>query len=192
MLYLTAVRHGETEWNRVGRLQGWLDSPLTPAGVAQAEGIAASLRGETFDALVSSDLGRALRSAEIMGGALGLPVAATYEEFREGNFGVLSGQLRAELGEFHPAYFRADGSRIAEDVRAVEGAESQRDIAARIARGLRLLCERYDGQRVLLSTHAGVIHGIRRIVYGIEREATSNISNSAAERFDVELRMLPS
>ena len=54
-------RHGETEWNRIGKLQGWLDSPLTDAGRALAE----QVRWEP-DYVVSSDLGRAVETARLM------------------------------------------------------------------------------------------------------------------------------
>ena len=56
------VRHGETEWNRIRRYQGWLDSPLTPEGIAQAEAIGRRLRllPEAAEAeIVASPLGRA-------------------------------------------------------------------------------------------------------------------------------------
>ncbi len=53
------VRHGETEWNRDGRIQRYGDSPLTDRGVAQARAVAARLARERFDSIHSSDLGRA-------------------------------------------------------------------------------------------------------------------------------------
>ena len=57
------VRHGETDWNVAGRLQGWRDSPLTATGRAQAAAVAARLAGEPIDALVASDLGRTQATA---------------------------------------------------------------------------------------------------------------------------------
>jgi broad specificity phosphatase PhoE len=57
------VRHGETDWNVAGRLQGWRDSPLTANGRAQAAAVAARLAGEPIDALVASDLGRTRETA---------------------------------------------------------------------------------------------------------------------------------
>ena len=73
------VHHGETEWNREGRLQGQLDSPLTPEGRSQATRVAALLTREIprprAVSLVSSSLGRAVDTAGIVGGVLDLPVA---------------------------------------------------------------------------------------------------------------------
>ncbi|MGZ5651565.1 MAG: histidine phosphatase family protein, partial [Usitatibacter sp.] len=58
------VRHGQTQWNVESRIQGHRDSPLTAAGEAQAEAVAARLAAERFDVLISSDLGRARQTAE--------------------------------------------------------------------------------------------------------------------------------
>jgi probable phosphoglycerate mutase len=75
MIYL--VRHGQTEFNAEGRFQGQLDSPLTPLGVEQARRCGATLKALIVQAsswtLVSSPLGRTVRTAEIIAEALGLP-----------------------------------------------------------------------------------------------------------------------
>ena len=63
-LYL--VRHGETEWNKTGIVMGQLDSPLTEAGLGQAKTTAQELKGVNFDAIFSSDLHRAHKTAEII------------------------------------------------------------------------------------------------------------------------------
>jgi broad specificity phosphatase PhoE len=74
VIYL--LRHGETEWNEAQRLQGQMDSPLTPRGLEQARRNAELLRSTIGDVsgftLVSSPLGRARRTAEIIGEALSL------------------------------------------------------------------------------------------------------------------------
>jgi broad specificity phosphatase PhoE len=65
MTHLTFVRHGETEWNLQGRVMGHLDSALTPTGIEQARRLAARLRGTEFDAIYTSDLGRAEATAPV-------------------------------------------------------------------------------------------------------------------------------
>jgi broad specificity phosphatase PhoE len=74
MIYL--VRHGRTEFNAEGRFQGSLDSPLTPLGIEQARRYGELLKGQVGDSggwsLVASPLGRAVHTAEIIAGALGL------------------------------------------------------------------------------------------------------------------------
>lgn len=88
MIYL--IRHGETEFNREGRFQGQLDSPLTTRGRAQAARIAERL-GAVIDDLaacdiVASPLGRAVHTATIIADALGLPAPAT--DVRLGEIGM--------------------------------------------------------------------------------------------------------
>src|SRR6188472_696792 len=68
------VRHGETEWNRARRYQGWCDSPLTALGIAQAEAIGhrlAALPEAAAAPIVASPIGRARRTAEIIAECLG-------------------------------------------------------------------------------------------------------------------------
>jgi phosphoserine phosphatase len=61
---LIIVRHGESEWNRLGRYQGQADAPLSDLGIGQAEALAGRLKRETFDAIFASPLQRAARTAE--------------------------------------------------------------------------------------------------------------------------------
>src|SRR4051794_36183631 len=72
---LVVVRHGETEWNRAGRIQGFrADSPLTSIGLAQAEALAVRLAREGIDLLFASDLGRTLMTATPIARATGLEI----------------------------------------------------------------------------------------------------------------------
>ena len=62
------IRHGETEWNVQGRLQGQKDSSLTAIGIAQANALAKRMKSENFSHLYSSDLGRAMDTAKAVAG----------------------------------------------------------------------------------------------------------------------------
>lgn len=95
-LYL--VRHGQTEWNALGRLQGQLDSPLTARGIEQAQGMAAELDGLGIDRIVSSPLGRASCTAEIIADRLGVPVEHA-DELVEVHHGELAGLTWDEIDE---------------------------------------------------------------------------------------------
>ena len=68
MTTLLLVRHGETDWNAEGRLQGHTDTPLNDYGRRQARALADALAGDDFEALYASDLARARETAEILGG----------------------------------------------------------------------------------------------------------------------------
>lgn len=69
------LRHGQTDWNRTGRCQGRVDVPLSDLGEAEARSAVGRLTGHGINAICCSPLKRARRTAEIVGGALQLPVA---------------------------------------------------------------------------------------------------------------------
>ncbi len=101
-LYL--VRHGQTEWNIEGRMQGQKDSSLTAVGISQAEAMGLRLKSVNFAAAFSSDLLRAYRTAQIIAKERRLAVIAR-RELRERSFGKLDGklvsQVRKELEQFY-------------------------------------------------------------------------------------------
>src|SRR5690349_5142837 len=102
---LLVVRHGETTWNREGRIQGHRDSPLTGRGLAQARATAARLAGERAGALYSSDLGRAQQTAREVAAATALPVRLD-DGLRERAFGILEGLTWEEIDRDHPEHAR--------------------------------------------------------------------------------------
>ena len=85
------LRHGETDWNKQGLSQGRTDIALNAAGVAQAHAAAGLLRGQGVTRIYSSTLGRAVRTAEIVGGVLGLTFEAD-ADLQEATFGAQEGQ----------------------------------------------------------------------------------------------------
>src|SRR5579864_7883681 len=102
MTVLLLARHGETDWNREHRWQGRADPPLNARGREQAAALAASLAQVPLGAIYSSDLARALETAELVGGALG--VAVTSEPaLREIDVGEWSGLTTAEIERTFPA-----------------------------------------------------------------------------------------
>lgn len=100
-LYL--IRHGQTEWNLEGRLQGGKDSPLTAQGTRQAEAVAASLGKASPDLILASPLGRARKTAGIIAEALGIPVE---EDARLGElrFGSAEGLTLKEIDQRWPGF----------------------------------------------------------------------------------------
>lgn len=95
-LTIYLARHGQTEWNVAGRRQGRLDSPLTPLGLQQAARNAELLSTEGIDAVFTSPLGRAHRTASIIGSALGLTVQVL-DDLAEIDHGLWSGLGSAEI-----------------------------------------------------------------------------------------------
>lgn len=107
------VRHGETEWNRARRYQGWGDSPLTPLGIAQAEAFGRRLAGipdAAIAPIVASPIGRARRTAEIIAECLGRAVPPLLDErLREISLGSWDGRDRRDIVADAPAMFEGEG-----------------------------------------------------------------------------------
>ncbi|HVZ58306.1 MAG TPA: histidine phosphatase family protein [Patescibacteria group bacterium] len=94
--FIYIVRHGETDWNTQGIIQGQLDTPLNRQGEQQARDVGEMLQGITFDAVFSSDLVRAKRTAEIIALERKLEVKTT-QLLREQHFGRFQGRPRQEF-----------------------------------------------------------------------------------------------
>lgn len=93
-LYL--IRHGESEWNILSKVQGQSNTQLTDKGREQAKKAAQGLLHEKIDLIFSSDLNRAFDTAKVIGELLGLEVN-TFEELREMRFGVWEGLTTQEI-----------------------------------------------------------------------------------------------
>jgi probable phosphoglycerate mutase len=155
---LFIVRHGETEWNREGRIQGHRDSPLTERGLAQARAAAARLARERLDALYSSDLGRARETAREVVATTRLPVRLD-AGLRERAFGVLEGKTWQEISREHPV----DARLLAEDPsHPVPRGESLVQFRDRALGALRRIAVEAGGARVAVVTHGGVLSVLYR------------------------------
>jgi probable phosphoglycerate mutase len=157
MLFL--FRHGETDWNREGRLQGHTDTPLNATGLGQAEALAETLRPHRLDAVVSSDLMRAWTTARIVAGALGLPLLAD-PGLRETNVGAAEGLLwidaKARFGESLTQRWYSDG-----DV-AFPGGETGIATTTRGLAALRRLAAQHPYRRIGVSTHGAMLRQLMK------------------------------
>lgn len=153
------VRHGETEWNRLGRIQGHADSNLTPIGIRQARAIGEMLGGQTFDHMVSSDLGRALHTARLIAPIIGQKVHLE-PRFRERGFGIAEGKTYAQIDQEFPEMF----SRIrdTDPEYAAPGGESRRQFHDRICSVMDDYADRHRGMSLLVVTHGGVLAAMYR------------------------------
>jgi probable phosphoglycerate mutase len=158
------VRHGETRWNTETRIQGQKDSDLTPEGLSQAEAIGRRLARERFDAIVASDLGRAMRTAERIGAHCALPVAPE-PGLRERCFGQGEGFTYAEVDSRWPGVFSRAPNTDPDAV--IPGGETRRQFHERIHAAFLALARKHAGKRIVAVTHGGVLAVLYRIVHGI-------------------------
>ncbi len=158
------VRHGETAWNAERRIQGQLDVPLSSVGHAQARAAANALSGEDFAAIYSSDLVRALHTAEAAAHLLKLPVRR-HPDLRERHYGVLQTLTYGEFEQRHPGAYARFRARE-EDFALPGGGESLRRFADRVHRCVDAIAAAHAGSRVLVVTHGGVLDVLHRRASG--------------------------
>lgn len=142
------ARHGQSEWNALGRWQGQADPPLSPLGRLQANHAAGRL-GD-IDVVVASDLHRARETAELIAEALGIGGVHLVAAFRERHAGEWQGLTKDEIEVGWPGYLA--------DRRRPPGFESDESLARRTDDGLSEVLARHAGERVLVVSHGGVIY----------------------------------
>lgn len=157
------IRHGETEWNASGRLQGGSDVPLSDRGIAQANMVADELRNTSWDVIISSPLQRAFQTAAIIVKALGLDenVIVTNPEFRERSYGLAEGLTIAERDNRFPDGFWPES-------------ESNDELNTRVAAALYDLLETSGGKKILVIAHGGWIRAALRIASGFDPSVMSH------------------
>ncbi|HOW83021.1 MAG TPA: histidine phosphatase family protein [Spirochaetota bacterium] len=179
---IIAVRHGETEWNRRGIQQGHLDSTLTARGEIQARLAGRRLALEKIDALYCSDIGRACRTAEIIGSEIGLEPVRD-EGVRERNLGMIQGMTLDEFRLRHPEEHARFISRDPDY--AVPGGETVRERYERSVASVARISAMNRGRRIVIVMHGGNIDSLFRHATGFPLDRPRNFSlyNAALNRF---------
>ena len=145
------VRHGQTEWNLLGKTQGHGNSDLTPKGIEQAELLADSMTKYPIDYIYSSDLGRAYQTAEIIGNKLSIEVEKT-EALREMNFGTWEGRIIKDIIEEDPELYKM--WRNEPHIAKIPQGETLSQIKERTDAFIKEINEKYDGKHIVLVTHS--------------------------------------
>ncbi|MFD1721037.1 histidine phosphatase family protein [Amnibacterium endophyticum] len=149
MTDLVLVRHGETEWNRTGRVQGRTDIPLNDTGRAQAREAGRRLADDAFDAVVASPLSRAAETARIIAREIGASDdVELVDALVERDYGDAEGMTGAEIDAAFAGHLLAR--------------ESREQTVERVLPALLDLARRHPGQRVLVVSHGGVIGSLVR------------------------------
>lgn len=154
MTKIVYIRHGETEWNLSGKYQGQTDVALSPRGTQQAEQLAAHFPVKNIEAVYTSDLSRARRTAEIIAAPFGLaPVPK--KELRELNFGAWEGLRYDEITERWPAimedFFRHP------DRMEIPAGETFAAVQQRATACIEALCEKHKDAAIAVVAHGAIL-----------------------------------
>ena len=182
------IRHGETAWNAARRLQGHIDIALNPAGQRQAAALAAALAGEEIDAIVASDLQRALQTAHAVANTRAVLVQ-TDPALRERCYGGFEGLLYAEIAQRFPLEFACWQAR---DIDALmppgaRSAETFRQFYTRSVDAILGWAAAYPGRSIALVAHGGVLECAYRAATGLPLDTprTFAVLNASINRFTV-------
>lgn len=180
--HLIAIRHGETEWNRQGRYQGHLNSALNRDGMTQAEALGERLAAERFDLLLSSDLGRALQTAQAIALRTGHEIVVE-PRLRERRMGIFQGLTSIEVETRYPDDYARFRSHDPDYV--IPDGESARQLFERSVACFTALAERYAGLTFAAVTHGGVLAMLYRHARGMPLDAPRDFTlhNTGLNRF---------
>jgi len=176
-----AIRHGETDWNVDGRIQGQLDIPLNPTGQWQAHRLALAVADEGIHAVYSSDLLRAHETAQSVARGAGRTIV-TDTGLRERGFGVFEGLSYAEIRDRWPD--QAERWRQRDPDFGAEGGETLREFAARGVAAVARLASQHPGQTIAVVSHGGVMDCLYRAAARVALDAPRSwqLGNAAINR----------
>ncbi|HXZ08747.1 MAG TPA: histidine phosphatase family protein [Paraburkholderia sp.] len=167
------IRHGETDWNRIKRIQGHIDIPLATSGVEQAQQLARRLQHEAkegagLDAIYSSDLLRAQQTAQPIASALGLSLQLR-EGLRERSYGSFQGHDSDEIAARFPDEYSQWQTR--DPGFAPPDGESQRAFYHRVLHAVEPIVAAHPGGRIACVAHGGVLDCVYRFANGLSLDA---------------------
>ena len=146
MTTICLVRHGETDWNVKGIIQGQTDIPLNKLGEDQAKQCGTYLKTQSFEVIISSPLKRARKTTEIINDSLNLPIIYN-NNLKERYFGIAEGKTKTELMKQYPKkIYPKQESRLA--------------LNKRVMTALNNIIKNYPNSRILIIAHGAVINSI--------------------------------
>jgi len=176
---IALVRHGETDWNKQGLVQGTTDIPLNETGRAQAAEAAERLALVPWDRVVTSTLSRANETGAIIARRLGLPEPTTHPDLVERRYGVAEGMLFREYDVAFPGDTPVDGR------------ESREEVAERMLAAVRGIAAAHPGDSIVVVSHGGAI---RAVLGALHPETTfpaiRNLSAHTLHHVDGELELV--
>ena len=181
---LLVVRHGTTDWNRKGLAQGMADIDLNEEGRRQAEAVAATLASFDIDAVLASDLSRAVHTAEPIAARHGLGVTQD-PDFREVDQGEWTGLSTDEIKRRWPDLWGP-----ARHYSARPGGESPGQVRRRMLRGVARAVRSHPGETVVIVSHGAAIRWLSAEALGYDDRRAARIrglSNAGVVTMDADI-----
>jgi probable phosphoglycerate mutase len=178
MTELIFIRHGETQWNIEGRVMGQLDSPLSRRGEKQALAIARRLSRIQIAALYSSDLGRALQTANAIANKFNIAVRLD-KSLRERNMGVFQGLTREEKKAQYAQVWK-ESKAIGADFIIPGGGESRNQRLARSIEVMNRLADNHPNETIVVVSHDGILRGFLGHILGLDVSSETRIVRANA------------
>ncbi|WP_062107393.1 histidine phosphatase family protein [Bacillus niameyensis] len=150
MTTICIIRHGETDWNALGKVQGKTDIPLNATGLQQARECRDILQGSNWDLIITSPLKRAKRTAEVINEGLHLPLMVM-EDFIERSYGDAEGMTAEERNTAFPN-------------KQIPNQEDRESLNQRVMAGLEKIHQQVPNGNVILVAHGAVINSILAIL----------------------------
>lgn len=146
IMEICLVRHGETDWNRIGKLQGHTDIELNATGIQQANACAEFLKQTDYELVLTSPLKRAKQTATIIANKKGLPIIEM-PLFIERNYGAAEGLTPEERALKFPDF-------------NYPNQESREALTNRVMLGLEQIRLQHNAKKIIVVAHGGVINSI--------------------------------
>lgn len=170
---LALVRHGQTDWNLAGRLQGRTDIELNETGRHQARSLGRFLKGKGWDLLLASPLARAQQTAALIAEQLGAETGPAVHTLTERSFGPLEGRIMAEVSDLEAAEVQHE-------------LETHQQILDRALPALLQLVQEHAGRRIMVVSHGATMRTIRDALAGSRQP--QGVENG--EVIDIDLKRL--
>ncbi|MBU17922.1 MAG: alpha-ribazole phosphatase [Chloroflexi bacterium] len=164
---LMIVRHGETEWNAEGRIQGHTDIGLSEKGAEQARSLGLRLAGMNIDVAYTSDLKRTSETAKLALGGRSVVLNETQmlREYHKGEFeGMTIAEIKSQFPDEYPKYVEKNLEY------APKGGESTRDVSARMAKIMDEIKANHLNETVLVVSHGGALRAAMVVLLGLPLE----------------------
>ncbi|HBV09521.1 MAG TPA: histidine phosphatase family protein [Micrococcaceae bacterium] len=168
---LALVRHGQTDWNLAGRMQGRTDIDLNDTGRAQARELGRELNGQNWDLVVASPLSRAQETALLIAAELDVEHAAPVADVIERGFGPLEGRIMAEVSEAEAATLAAE-------------TEDRETVLHRMLGALSVLVQENPGRKILVISHGAAMRIVRDALAGVRIH--DGVTNGELLKIDLE------